>query len=157
MMTEPDPAPIENCDECGFRWDRYTDEQAVGVFRVAGLLFRGVLDGVDLELANARPASDSWSILEYVDHVRNAMWIWRFVVDAAVGDLEIDLRTGGPQPMDPDAKRFDDVESTIAAMEAESADLFTVLVGLETAQWDRTSVLSLGVVDQRWVVRHART
>ena len=52
VMTAFEPAPIENCDECGFRWDRYTDEQAVGVYLVTGGLFRGVLDGVDLELAN---------------------------------------------------------------------------------------------------------
>jgi MOSC domain-containing protein YiiM len=154
-MSVLEPAPIENCDECGFRWDRYTDEQAVGVYLVAGGLFRGVLDGVDLDLANTRPVAESWSILEYVDHVRAAMWIWRFVVDAAVGELGIDLRTGGARPMDPEVKRFDDVESTIAAMEAESAALFTVLLGLEPEQWDCTSLVSLGVVDQRWVVRHA--
>ena len=33
--------------------------------------------------------------------------------------------------MDPEVKRFDDVESTVAAMEAESAELFTVLLGLD--------------------------
>jgi MOSC domain-containing protein YiiM len=87
--------------------------------------------------------------------VRAAMWMWRFVVDAAVGELGIDLRTGGARPMDPEVKRFDDVESTLADMEAESAELFTVLHGLDPAGWDYTSVLSLGVVDQHWVVRHA--
>jgi MOSC domain-containing protein YiiM len=154
-MTVLEPAPIENCDECGFRWDRYSDDQAVRVFRTTGGFFRGVLDGVDLELANTRPVADSWSILEYVDHVRAAMWMWRFVVDAAVGELDIDLRTGGPRPMDPEVTRFDGVESTIAALEAESTELFRVLGALDAADWDRTSVLSLGVVDQRWVVRHA--
>jgi MOSC domain-containing protein YiiM len=154
-MTVLEPAPIENCDECGFRWDRYTDEQAVGVYLVAGGLFRGVLHGVDLDLANTRPVAESWSILEYVDHVRASMWIWRFVVDAAVTDLGLDLSTGGAPPMDPVAKRFDDVESTVVAMEAESAELFTVLLGLEPEQWDCSSRLPLGVVDQHWVVRHA--
>ena len=155
VMTTLEPAPIENCDECGFRWDGYTDEQAVGVFLVAGGLFRAVLDGVDLDLANTRPVVESWSILEYVDHVRASMWIWRFVVDAAVGDLGLDLRTGGAPPMDPDVKRFDAVESTIAAMEAESAELFTVLIGLVPDHWDRTTPVPMGVVDQRWVARHA--
>lgn len=154
-MTVLEPAPIENCDECGFGWDRYTDEQAVGVYLVTGGLFRGVLDGVDLDLANTRPVADSWSILEYVDHVRTAMWMWRFVVDAAVGEPGIDLRTSGARPMDPEVKRFDDVESTVAAMEAESAALFTVLLGLDPEQWDCTSLVNLGVVDQRWVARHA--
>jgi hypothetical protein len=154
-MTVFEPAPIENCDECGFGWDRYTDEQAVGVYLVTGGLFRGVLDGVDLDLANTRPVADSWSILEYVDHVRTAMWTWRFVVESAVGELGIDLRTGGARPIDPEVKRFDDGESTIAAMEAESAELFSALLGLDPEQWDRTSLVSLGVVDQRWVARHA--
>jgi len=154
-MTGLEPAPLENCDECGFGWDRYTDEQAVGVYLVAGALFRGALEGVNLELTNTRPGADSWSILEYVDHVRASMWMWRFVVDAAAGELGLDLSTGGARPMDPEVKRFDDVESTIAAMEAESAELFTTLVALEPVQWDRRSVLRLGVVDQRCVVRHA--
>ena len=30
-----------------------------------------------VELANTRPAPDTWSILEYVDHVRQAYAIWR--------------------------------------------------------------------------------
>ncbi|MDQ1457787.1 MAG: hypothetical protein QOH28_3407 [Actinomycetota bacterium] len=154
-MSVLEPAPIENCDECGFRWDRYTDEQAVGVYLVAGGLFRGVLDGVDLDLANTRPVAESWSILEYVDHVRASMWIWRFVVDAAATDLGLDLSTGGTRPMDPEVKRFDDVESTVAAMEAESAELFTLLLGLEPEQWDCSSRLTLGAVDQHWIVRHA--
>ena len=76
----------------------------------AGALYRGVLDGVDLDLANTRPAADCWSILEYVDHLRNGIRLWRFVVDAAVAEPGIDLRTGGPQTMDPDVKRFGDVE-----------------------------------------------
>jgi MOSC domain-containing protein YiiM len=154
-MTVLEPAPIENCDECGFGWDLYTDEQAVGVYLVTGELFRAALDGVDLDLANTRPSADSWSILEYVDHVRTAMWLWRFVVDAAVGEPGIDLRTDAQRPIAPEVKRFDDVESTVAAMEAESAELFTALVGLEAEQWERTALVRLGVVDQRWVVRHA--
>jgi MOSC domain-containing protein YiiM len=154
-MTVLEPAPIENCDECGFRWDLYTDEQAVGVYIVAGGLFRRALDGVDLDVANTRPVADSWSILEYVDHVRASMWIWRFVVDAAIGELGIDLSAAGGRPMDPEVKRFDDVESTVAAMEAESTELFTLLLGLDAEQWERTSQLSLGLVDQHWVVRHA--
>ncbi len=154
-MSELETAPIENCDDCGFRWDLYTDEQAVGVYLVTGGLYRAVLDGVDLDVANTRPVAESWSILEYVDHVRAAMWIWRFVVDAAVGDLGLDLSTTGTRPMDPEVKWFDDFDATVAAMEAESAGLFTVLLGLEPQQWDCSARLTLGMVDQRWIVRHA--
>jgi MOSC domain-containing protein YiiM len=155
IMTMIEHAPIENCDECGFRWDLYTDEQAVGVYLVTGGLFRAALDGVDLELANTRPVADSWSMLEYVEHVRAAMWIWRFVVESAIGEPGIDLSTARGRPMDPQVRLFDDVEATIAAMEAEGSELFTVLLGLEPQQWDCTARVSLGVVDQRWVVRHA--
>lgn len=154
-MTEPEQAPIENCDACGFRWDLYSDEQAVGAVVLTGAFLRGVLRDVDLDLANTRPGPDTWSVLEYVDHVHHALWLSRFVVDAAVDDPGIDLRTDGGTAFDPEVRHFDDVESAIASAETEGAELFTALLGLESDHWSRTALVNMGIVDQHWVVRHA--
>ncbi|MCU1352683.1 MAG: hypothetical protein JWM05_1892 [Acidimicrobiales bacterium] len=154
-MTTTGPAPIENCDECGFGWHRFTDERAVDAIPLAGAFYRGVLEGVDIDLANTRPAPDSWSILEYVDHVRRAMWIWQFVVDVAVHELGVDLTNGSSPDIGPEVQRFDDIESTISTMDSESAQLSALLAGLAPDQWACAETVSLGVVDQHWVVRHA--
>ena len=147
-------APIDECDQCGFRWDEYDDVTAVNALRLGGAFFRGILDGVDLELANARPDPSTWSILEYVDHVRRAYWIWRFSLDVAVDGLDVDLvRPAGGAP-DPEPARFEEVDATIAAMEAEGSLLWERFRSLTPAQWSATAVVRQGVVDPAWIVRH---
>src|SRR4051812_36165807 len=113
-MVDHERAPVEDCDTCGFRWDDWSHEQAAAALDLRVHLLQGVLDGVDPELANTRPQADMWSILEYVDHVRHAMWMWRFEADAAVAEPGVDLRTGGVQVLRPEVTRFDDVTAAIA-------------------------------------------
>ena len=153
-MSQTVTAPPENCDECGFVWDLYSDEQAVGALLLGGAFLRGVLEGVDVQLADTRPDPTTWSILEYVDHIRAALWNWRFVTDAARQRLELDL-TGSTRPDTAgEHRRFGDVEETIAAAEAEAAALFELLHGLSDEEWAIVSTVPPGRVDQRWIVRH---
>lgn len=152
MDTTDERAPIDVCDECGFRWDEYDDETAVNAVRLGGAFYRGILDGVDLELANTRPAPDTWSILEYVDHVRSAFAIWRGRTEVCLG--RADASVPAYRGFDPEPTRFDDVEATIAAMEAEGSQFFDLYRHLEPAEWERTSTARHGVVDQHWIVRH---
>ncbi len=145
-------APIDVCDDCGFRWDEYDDETAVNALRLGGAFYRGILDGVDLDLANTRPDESTWSILEYVDHVRQAFAIWR-------GRIEVRLErpdTIAPQyrGFEPEPTRFEEVEATIAAMDAEGALMFDLYRHLEPAEWALTTEARLGTVDQHWIVRH---
>jgi MOSC domain-containing protein YiiM len=154
-MHEHEPGPVEDCDECGFRWELWSPEQAASVVGVTGALLRGALEGVELELANTRPAADSWSILEYVDHIRDALWVWRFAADAAVGEPGIDLRTDEGPVMNSDVTRFDDVAAVIANAEVEGAQLSSTLRALDAEQWGAHCLVSDGVIDQRWIARHA--
>jgi MOSC domain-containing protein YiiM len=147
-------AAIDVCDACGFRWQEYDDETAVNALRLGGAFYRGILDGVDLELANTRPDASTWSILEYVDHVRQAYWIWRFSLDVTVDGLDVDLHRpagGGP---DPEPARFDSVEGTVEAMEAEGSLLWERFRSLTPEQWPATAVVRQGVIDASWIVRH---
>jgi len=153
-MSEHASAAIEDCDECGFRWELWSPDPAASVIGVTGTLLRGVLEGVDLDAANTRPSADWWSILEYVDHIRDALWVWRFATDAAVAEPGIDLRTDGDRAME-EATRFDDVAKTIAAAETEGAALAAALRALDAEQWAAPSLVSDGVIDQRWIARHA--
>ena len=153
-MPSATDAPIDTCDECGFRWDEYDDVTAVNALRLGGAFYRGILEGIDLDLANTRPDDVTWSVLEYVDHVRQAYWIWRFSLDVAVDGLDVDLvRPAGGAPAAEQA-RFDDVEATIATMEAEGALLWNRFRSLTPEQWQATAVVRQGVVDAGWIVRH---
>ncbi|MBL8777376.1 MAG: MOSC domain-containing protein [Acidimicrobiales bacterium] len=152
MDITDERAPIDVCDECGFRWDEYDDETAVNAVRLGGAFYQGILEGVDLELANTRPATDTWSILEYVDHVRQAFAIWRGRTEVRVG------RDGASVPeyrgFQPDQTRFADVEATIAAMDVEAVAFFDLYRHLAPDEWALTSEARLGLVDQHWIVRH---
>lgn len=140
------------CDSCGFRWEEYDDEVAVGAVRLGGALYRGILGGVDLDLANRRPDDATWSILEYVDHVRTAFAIWR-------GRTELGLGRPGPGPpayqgFTAEPTRFDDVAATVAAMDDEGARFFDLYRRLEPTEWATTFPVRHGLVDPHWVVRH---
>lgn len=151
-MDTTERAPIDECDECGFRWEEYDDQTAVNAIRLGGAFYRGILAGVDLERANTRPAPDAWSILEYVDHVRQAYAIWRARTEVRLGRARASVPTY--RGFEPEPTRFDDVEATIAAMEAEGARFFDLYRHLEPDEWTLTSEARLGLVDQRWIVRH---
>ena len=147
-------APIDVCDECGFRWDEYDDETAVNALRLGGAFHREILAGVELDLANTRPEPGTWSILEYVDHVRQAFWIWRFSLDVIVEDQDVDLHRPGRGAIAPEPACFDDVEATIAAMDAEGVLLWERFRGLTSEERQATGIVRQGVVDAGWILRH---
>ena len=147
-------AAIDVCQACGFRWDEYDDETAVGALRLGGAFYREILAGIDPELTNTRSEPGTWSILEYVDHVRRAYWIWHFSLDVIVDGLEVDLyRPVGGAP-DAEPARFDDIEATITAMEDEGARLWERFRSLTAQQWQATGVVRQGVIDAGWILRH---
>lgn len=147
-----DRAPIDECDECGFRWDEYDDDTAVNAVRLAAAFYRGILEGIDLDVADTRPDDTTWSILEYVDHVRQAFAIWRGRTEVRLGRAG----TGVPayRGFQTDQTRFDDVEATLSEMDAEAEAFFDLYRHLEPAEWALTSEARLGLVDQHWIVRH---
>jgi len=153
-MSEQASAAIEDCDECGFRWDLWSEVQAVAVVGLSGHLLREVIAGIDLDVANTRPAPGAWSILEYVDHIRHALWIWRFAIDAAVAEPGVDLRQGGGQPFLAELTRFDDIAAAIGRVQAESAALHATFAALSPDQWEVTALIGAGVADPPWIARH---
>ncbi len=147
-----DRAPIDVCAECGFRWEEYDDTTAVNAVRLGGAFYRGILGGVDLDLANRRPDDATWSILEYVDHVRMAYAIWRGRTEVRLGRAGLDVPAY--RGFQAGQARFDDVEVTVAAMDAEGTSFFDLYRRLEPAEWALTSESRLGLVDEHWIVRH---
>jgi len=143
------------CDLCGYDARRWSDERVSGTLRVMGGLWRGYLEGVDPLLADTRPDPHTWSILEYADHVREAAWNGRFLVDLALAEPGVDL---GPPVVGGEEiglqRRFTDPVATLGSMATATTDLFAALVKLDAAAWDTPMVVHGATVDIRHAAHH---
>ncbi len=154
--------PPITCSGCRFDAHHWSDERVVGTFRVMGALWRGYLEGIDGHVADTRSNANlpgdpsTWSILEYVDHVREATWNARFLVDLALADPGVDVGPAattalevGPQ------RRFSDLATTVRSMEEISTDLSGALVKLTAAEWETPLVVHGERVEIRRATHHA--
>lgn len=120
-MATAAPAPRPDCDECGFRWADWSRGDLISTLAVAGPLLAAALDDCGDDVADTRPSSTTWSPLEYADHIRFALWVWRFAAEAAVGEPGIDLRGEGLQERPGPHRRFADPAAVVAAAGEEGA------------------------------------
>ena len=95
------------CDCCGFDPDIRTDSAAITDLAATPSRWASVLAGVSEVNLCRRPVSDSWSIAEYVDHVRETMFVMRFLLEVAVDTPELDLGAVVEPTFDAEARRID--------------------------------------------------
>jgi len=154
-MATAAPAPRPDCDECGFRWADWSRDDLVTTSAAAGPLLAAALDRCPDDLADSRPTQAVWSPLEYVDHVRFALWVWRFAAEAALGEPGVDLRSEGLQERPGPHRRFADPDAVVAAAGDEGTALAATLSGLDDGGWVATALIERGVADLDWMARHA--
>ncbi len=154
-MATGAPAPRPDCDECGFRWGDWSRDDLVTTVEVAGPLLAAALDRCPDDLADARPTPATWSPLEYADHVRFALWIWRFAAEAALAEPGIDLRAEGRQERPGPHRRLAGPATVLAAAGDEGTALAATLSDLDDADWRTTALIERGVADLDWMARHA--
>ncbi len=94
-----------------------------------------------------------WSIAEYVDHVRETMFVMRFVLDVAVATPGTDLGHPSPPPLGP--RRDLDVTVVLQLFGEEVAELCRRLGEVPAADLDSAVVLGARSLDGHWVVRNA--
>ena len=73
----------EQCDQCGFDSDRWTRRDLTHAFSYIAARAVYTLEDLPPEVPNQRPDTDTWSMLEYLEHVREVTWGHRFLVDMA--------------------------------------------------------------------------
>jgi hypothetical protein len=73
--------PVERCSECGFDGDDWTDASALHTIGELPERYRTATAGLGQHDAVRRSLPATWSIVEYVDHVREVLFGMRFVLD----------------------------------------------------------------------------
>jgi hypothetical protein len=146
-----------HCDECGFTYDESRAGEAAGeCARLARAMAARVTAAADVR---ARPAPETWSILEYTCHVRDVLIVQRDRVLLARRE---------PDPAPPPMGRDERVEhdgyaeqdpEDVARQLVDAADLFAnVLDRLDDEAWDRGIVYGYPPPPKRrtlrWVAVH---
>jgi len=143
----------ETCDECGFDSDEWNHTDTIRTLGAAPELVdlwnEGMADGA----RNTRPVATTWSVNEYVDHLRETFFGHRVLVTVALETPGTDL---GPAISESEAGPPRQLESGPTAAEfAKEAEAFTQLLREVTGEnWD--AVVTLGGEDRsvHWSSRH---
>ena len=88
MPAPPDP---ETCDACSFDGSLWSDTDAIRTLHNAGGLIRYALEGCEPDIVHRRPDTTTWSIVEYIDHLREVVFANHFVAATAAAGPGTDM------------------------------------------------------------------
>jgi hypothetical protein len=145
---------VEECDECGFSADQWSDAGALAALEELPARFAGAVEGLTPSELLRRPVDGQWSIAEYVDHVREVLFGMRFLVEMAVTAPGTDLGQSPSTPLSPDPRPVE-IDTALAGVERETKSLRQSLSGLSPNEWRSMVIFDSTIVDPCWIVRHA--
>jgi Protein of unknown function (DUF664) len=146
--------PVERCSECGFDGDDWTDAAARDAVGELPERFRAATAGLGQHDAERRPLPATWSIVEYVDHVREVLFGMRFVLDSALAQPGVDLGEAPEPSFDPVARAID-LDAALDGLEREAMSLESRLREIPEPSWDHKARVGEDELDARWICRHA--
>lgn len=146
--------PVERCNECGFDGGDWTDAAALDVIGELPGRFRTATAGLGQHDAVRRPLPATWSIVEYVDHVREVLFAMRFVLDSALARPGVDLGEAPEPRFDPEPRAID-LEAALDGLEGEAMSLRSRLREVPEQSWDHAVRVGGDELDARWICRHA--
>lgn len=149
----PGEGPLEGCDACGFDSARYDRADTISSQRVIPAILAAASAGLDDAALHTRPDPATWSIVEYLDHVREVAFGNRMAIEIALQDPGTDLGEPPEVPVT-DTPKILDRSAVLDAMTAEFGLLDERLSSLTDEEW-RTPVV-LGGRHHRvgWFARH---
>lgn len=133
-------AEIETCDECGFDASRWNDRDTINTLSSLGIRWRYGIEGMPEALLHRRPDDATWSIAEYTDHVREVLWLMRFVIDTARMSPGAHLPSAPDRPFDGEP-RVVDLDAALAAVDEECAAITRLARDLTADQWRSATVI----------------
>lgn len=71
----------EFCAQCGFDSDLYDRADTISSQHIIPAVLRAASEGLDADVLHRRPDATTWSIAEYVDHVRETTFGNRFGIE----------------------------------------------------------------------------
>ena len=147
-------SPVERCDECGFDGSDWTDDAAVDAISTLGDRWFEAVAQLSDEDATKRPIENTWSIGEYVDHVREVLFAMRFVLGVAAENPGTDLGDPPASEFSPEAKQVD-LEVALRLLRDEAEQLVLAFRGLPRESWSAVVRFEGEDHDAHWICRHA--
>lgn len=145
------------CDACALAYPEITIEHAVEIIDGLPTAVRAAVDDVPAELHRVRPTPQTWSVIEYVCHLRDVyvsytvrLYRTRAEDRPALEPMLNDLR----------ARRFRyndrDLTATLDELQAATAGFCAEIARTSAGDWDRTATrLPTEQRTARWLVRQA--
>ncbi len=146
--------PVERCDECGFDGSDWTDDAALEAIGALGDRWSEAVAQLSNEDATQRPIENTWSIGEYVDHVREVLFGMRFVLGVAAESPGTDLGTPPESEFSLEAKRVD-LEVALRSLGDEAGQLALAFRDLPGDSWSAVVRFEGEDHDAHWICRHA--
>ncbi len=144
----------EWCEQCKFDSDLYNRADTISSQQILPHIFRAVIEGLDDAVLARRPDEATWSIGEYIKHVREVAALNRLAIEAVLESPGVDF---GEPPAEPGVEPIQqsiDVERAFAGLERELHALRDLLSGLADEQWEATATLGGDAVPVDWFARH---
>jgi hypothetical protein len=153
----PLPAEDHACAECGLDYRAVDVEQAVASLRDLAVAVRAVVEPVPEEALTRRPRSGTWSVTEYVCHLRDVYVTYTIRLHRARTEERPVLE---PMLNDLRARRFRynarDVGSVLAELADTCAGFCEEVDRYGSAGWERVVTRLPGEErTARWLVRQA--
>lgn len=157
------PAVDGVCQECGFDYDRLTDDEVPEALRAFGRRYRAPLtrglpnESLD-DLVRAHPLPGVWSALEYACHIRDVFAVQAARVEQTlVEDMPRYESMQGEERVARDHYN-EQSPATVADELATNAELIAdTVAALTDEQWDRGGIYSYPEPKERdlhWLARH---
>jgi hypothetical protein len=153
----PLPPEDHRCGECGFDYATVGVQQALDMIRQVPEAVRAVVDALPREALQQRPQEDTWSVTEYVCHLRDVYVTYAIRLHRARTEERPVLE---PMLNDLRARRFRyntrDVRPVLDELADAAAGCCDEVARVEPAGWDRVVTRLPGEErTARWLVCQA--
>ncbi|MEM8924804.1 MAG: MOSC domain-containing protein [Actinomycetota bacterium] len=149
----PGDAPSEECAQCGFDSRLYNRADTISSQRAIASVLGAAVEGVGDESLHRRPDASTWSIIEYLDHVREVVFGNRMAIEMARADPGVDLGNA-PESGGVGAPRNLRLQAVLEGLTEEYRRMAALLAGLDAAEWDLTVRLDGRPHGVGWFARH---
>lgn len=143
----------ESCAQCGFDSDLYDCADTISSQTIIPAVLGAAAEGLDREVLATRPDDATWSIAEYVDHVREVAFGNRFAIESALASPGVDLGDPPDTALQSEQKEID-LAPTLEKVRNEYRLLHELLRGLDDAQWRAALTVAGELRTVGWFGRH---
>ena len=157
VSVPPLAAEDHVCQDCGVAYPDVSVERAAEVIGAVPASFRAAVAAIPSDAYRRRPEAGTWSVVEYLCHVRDVYATYTIRLHRARTEHEPVLE---PMLNDLRARRFDylhrDVEAVLDELEANAAGFRAEITRTPSGSWERqVSRLPGERRTARWLARQA--